>query len=369
MTDRIVGAFTHWAKLKKVLVGSMHPSSYFDEITDAGFRDRMKHINDETIEDLENLSKLLRDNNVEVHRTIDVCNKPGVYSTGNLNVVNPRSPYTPRDFCDFVDNKMLGLLNDNQPVEWFNDYSHHDLFKNFAKQGAQWHQMPKGHGNDFDEFDYDDEDYPQNIIPIMNGSNITKMGNVFYYSKGGSNNQMGIDWYKNVVGDKVTFKQYKDKTLYYAHVDSRIHIIRPGLFLSENPKDVVVKNVPELGKWDCIHLPTGNQAKIDEYYGKSEHHFSGEYGGNYNVKDWTHSWLSNWVDDDVVNTNFNINVISVDDNTVILPEANTEYQKLLEKHKVDSVVSRLRHRLFWGHGLNCFTADILREDECIDYFE
>ena len=86
MTDRIVGAFTHWAKLKKVLVGSMHPSSYFDEITDAGFRDRMKHINDETIEDLENLSKLLRDNNIEVHRTVDVCDKPGVYSTGNLNV-------------------------------------------------------------------------------------------------------------------------------------------------------------------------------------------------------------------------------------------------------------------------------------------
>ena len=54
---------------------------------------------------------------------------------------------------------MLGLLNDNQPVEWFNDYSHHDLFKHFAKQGAQWHQMPKGHGNDFDEFDYDDDDY------------------------------------------------------------------------------------------------------------------------------------------------------------------------------------------------------------------
>jgi hypothetical protein len=368
MSDRIVGAYTHWAKLKKVLLGVMHPVDYFDEIPDEDFRHRMKQIVEETTEDLDNLAEAMQSYGVEVHRTQDTFPTPGVYSNGVINVVNPRPPYTPRDNVDFVGNKMISLHNSNQPHEYFNDFAHHDLFVSLAKQGASWHQMPKGSGRYVRDWDHDDPAFPFESTPFWDASNLTKIGNRFYYSMGINVNQLGLGWYKDVVGDAVEFIQYTDKAKFHEHVDSRIHILRPGLYLSENPADDVVASIPELEKWDCIHLPTSNSRALKEYFG-SEHHFSGTRLDQNNVADWSRKWLTDWVDNDVINTNFNINIISLDESTVILPEPNPEYQKILSTHGVDSMVCRIRHRYFWGQGLNCMTADILREDECVDYLD
>jgi len=367
MTEKIVGAFTQFGKLKKVLVGTMHPNDYYDIIPDKEFRERFRLINDETIEDLDNLANVIKDYGAEVFRTKDMFDQPGVYSNGVINVVNPRPPYIPRDFCDFVDNKMLGIVTNNQPHEYFSDYAYYDLYNSFANQGAEWHQMPKSPGLDFDDVDYNSDDYPQNIFPIWNASNVTKLGSNFYCSPLVTANQKGYNWYKSVIGDKVTFREFKNEHVYYAHVDSRVHILRPGLVVSENPKEVLYENMPELKGWDCIHLPTDNSGKLKSYFGMGTNHFCSQFAGRFDISQWSSDWLRNMVDDDVLNTNFDINIISLDENTVIIPEENPEYQRMLAKHNVDSIVCKLRHKFFWGNGLNCHTADILREDECIDY--
>ena len=372
MTDRIAGAFTSWGKLDKVLLGTMHPISYFDEVPDPAYKDRMVKITQETIEDLDNLSTLMAGHGVEVHRTKSYFNKPGVYSNGHVNMINPRPPYTPRDNVDFVDNKMISLYNSNQPAQYFDDFAHHELFAELARQGAKWNQMPKGPCN-MDEQDskvsYIDDEYPGEFTPYWDSSNVTKIGRYFFHTIKKNSNKLGLAWIKEVLGDKIEFIEYSDKERFVNHVDATIKIIRPGLLLSAYAKEHVVKCIPQMSSWDCIHLPTSNERKIEKYFDFENYHDGRPAENHNNVEKWSSSWLENWADDDVLNTNFDINVISLDENTVIIPEANPEYEKLLAGHNVKTIVCNLRHRFFWGHGLNCVTSDILREDECIDYFK
>ena len=91
-------------------------------------------------------------------------------------------------------------------------------------------------------------------------------------------------------------------------------------------------------------------------------------GFSKNIEDWSQNWVEQWADDDIINTNFDLNILNTDENTVLIPNENPEFEKMLKKHNVDAIVCKLRHRFFWGNGINCFTSEVLREDECINYF-
>ena len=57
MTQNTVGCYTGWGKLKKVVVGELHPIDYFDVLPESSFKERMQKLTKESIEDL--LSQIL----------------------------------------------------------------------------------------------------------------------------------------------------------------------------------------------------------------------------------------------------------------------------------------------------------------------
>ena len=57
MATNTVGSYTGWGKLKKVVVGELHPEDYFDMLPDSSFKERMQKLSTESIADLQNLSK------------------------------------------------------------------------------------------------------------------------------------------------------------------------------------------------------------------------------------------------------------------------------------------------------------------------
>jgi hypothetical protein len=67
-------------------------------------------------------------------------------------------------------------------------------------------------------------------------------------------------------------------------------------------------------------------------------------------------------------TNFDVNTLSIDENTVITSGPNAEVERELAKVGIDVIIAPMRHRYFWDGGIHCNTVDLYREGECEDYF-
>ena len=125
-------------------------------------------------------------------------------------------------------------------------------------------------------------------------------------------------------------------TRYGWHMDGLYSILKPGVI-------VAVKELKELPliypKWDICYL---DQQQIDK---PIEH----EWGGNYNE------------------SNYDVNILSVDQENCIVANENQTLFKFLGKHKINPIVSPFRNKAFWDNGIHCITQDLYREGEMIDY--
>ena len=63
-----------------------------------------------------------------------------------------------------------------------------------------------------------------------------------------------------------------------------------------------------------------------------------------------------------------MNLLSYDQETVIVDERQTNLIKLLEKNKFNVVKIRMRHIYTQGGGIHCATLDTVRESKLEDYF-
>ena len=64
-----------------------------------------------------------------------------------------------------------------------------------------------------------------------------------------------------------------------------------------------------------------------------------------------------------------LNVLSLDTDTVLVDERQTELIKLLEKHKFTTITVKLRHMYTQGGGIHCATLDTVRESKLESYFD
>lgn len=78
------------------------------------------------------------------------------------------------------------------------------------------------------------------------------------------------------------------------------------------------------------------------------------------------TWLNDWVGY-VEETVFDVNMLSIDQNTIICNNYNKEVFDHFKKHKVEPIVFNFRHRYFWDGGVHCITQDLYREGKMEDY--
>ena len=69
----------------------------------------------------------------------------------------------------------------------------------------------------------------------------------------------------------------------------------------------------------------------------------------------------------LIETVFDINVVSIDSNTVITNGYDPDVERKLKKHGVDMIPFDFRHKYFWDSGLHCVTLDLSREGERQSY--
>jgi N-dimethylarginine dimethylaminohydrolase len=164
--------------------------------------------------------------------------------------------------------------------------------------------------------------------PVFDAANILRSNNDILYLVSNTGNKLGGKWLQNLLGDQ--YKVHILENMYsYSHLDSTIALLREGLCLL-NPERVNENNIPEILKsWDKIWSPP----MVDISYHKVER-------------------ASVWV---------GINLLSIDENTVIVDNRQTELIKELKKYNIDALDCKLRHSRTLGGSFHCVTADMIRD--------
>ena len=71
------------------------------------------------------------------------------------------------------------------------------------------------------------------------------------------------------------------------------------------------------------------------------------------------TYLSKWTGF-VAETVFDVNCLVLDESHVIFSAYNKEVFDYCRKHKIEPIISELRHSYFWDGGISCCTQDIRR---------
>jgi len=336
----MVSVNNEWGKLREIIVGTidnanmpthgkdLHCINYATETEipkdEIGFWD--KQVYDETQEDLENLSNLLTDIGVKVHRPSSIDTQK-VVSNGYWETTQYYT-FCPRDTVTVIGNNILESPMSLRSRQFETD-CFRDIFIEKMEEGANWVSSPKPRLLDSM---YQREDLSKitlnNHEPVFDAANILRCNNDILYLVSNTGNLKGAKWLQNFLG-----KDYKVHTIEnvysYIHIDSTIALLREGLCLL-NPERVNENNIPEfLKSWDKIWCPP----MVDIGYHKTIR-------------------ASVWI---------GVNLLSVDENTVIVDNRQIDLIKELKKYNIDTLDSKIRHSRTLGGSFHCVTTELSRD--------
>jgi glycine amidinotransferase/scyllo-inosamine-4-phosphate amidinotransferase 1 len=292
-----------------------------DEI---GFWD--PQVYDETYEDLEKLSTLLKDVGVKVYRPTPIDTQK-VVSNGYWETTQYYT-FCPRDTVTIIGNNILESPMSLRSRQFETD-CFRDIFIDKMEQGANWVAAPKPRLLDSM---YQREDLSKitlnNNEPVFDAANILRCNNDILYLVSNTGNLKGAKWLQNFLGNE--YRVHTIENVYsYIHIDSTIALLRDGLCLL-NPERVNENNIPDfLKSWDKIWCPP----MVDIGYHKTIR-------------------ASVWI---------GVNLLSIDENTVIVDNRQTELIKELKKYKIDTLDCKIRHSRTLGGSFHCVTTEMLRD--------
>ena len=195
---------------------------------------------------------------------------------------------------------------------------------------------------------------------LFEAANTLRMGKDLLYLVSSSGNVLGAKWLQSALGDD--YRVHTTADIYRSsHIDSTAMCLRPGLILLNDTR-VNEKNCPVLFKgWDKIYFgdvaPTSDsELKFQKEVRDPLGYELESLGFQTNLRDMASPWVG-------------MNFLSVDSETVIVDERQTNLTKLLESRKFTVVPVRMRHIYTQGGGIHCATLDTVRDSILENYFD
>jgi N-dimethylarginine dimethylaminohydrolase len=345
-----INTHNDWDPLTEVIVGHAHHSRIATDISARSFgyatidpKDMPMAgrypdwVIDEANEDADGLATALQVLGVKVHRpkTIDWDNTN--YDIGQGWQSKGWYSWCPRDLI-----LPLGdmLIEAPTPVRarYFETRLYEDILYEAFEDGALWIQAPKPKLND-NMYQFDDLSKPTllNHEISFDAPNIVRVGKDLLYQVSNSGNLKGYQWLKRLL-EPMGYRLHYSELYSFAHFDSTIIPLRPGLVLL-NSSRVNKHNCPEIfAKWDKIYFDDcvvqGNA--IDGYPPPCSPYIG-------------------------------MNILSVDEQTIICDDKQIPLMMKLEKHKIDCVPVKFRHAMTLSGGIHCATLDLHRKGTLEDY--
>ena len=148
------------------------------------------------------------------------------------------------------------------------------------------------------------------------------------------------------------------------HCDGSFCPVKPGLILSlQNPKNYK----DTFPGWEVVHLKGEGWSKLKPFLDKKckQRYWVPNAGDEF--YDYVNEWMDDWVTY-VEETVFDVNMLVIDQNNVIVNGFNEKAFDAFERHDITPHIVNFRHRYFWDGGLHCITSDINRVGVQQDFF-
>ena len=372
--------YQHWDRLKLCIVGRSYPPEFYSFIKNSKVRSVMERIAQETEEDYLALTSKLEELGVEVVRPTINPDREFYYKNGRYEP----PPMTPRDCSIMIGNKFYHTWQSELQV--YEDIKGQDW--SAIKTLADFYQLPQYIINEVDQFVRDNivlrsRDYQhildkvansgtevierpwRNCGSILNGAQITRIGRDLYF---------GTEQYTDNMPElqrqySSRFPDYRCHTINTGgHSDGTYCPVKPGLIISLEDVPTYADTFPD---WEVVYLPKQSWELVEPFL-KLKNQNRGKWWVpgeelNNDFTNYVESWLSHWVGY-VEETVFDVNMLVVDEHTVICNNYNEQVFRAFERHGVTAHVVNFRHRYFWDGGLHCITSDVHREGTMKDYF-
>jgi hypothetical protein len=319
--------------LKHCWIGSGFKVEWFSDLPiykNKKVMDPFQRIAEETEEDYQALEKILKDAGVNVHRSFMDINKVGSLK----NIFRP--PVNPRDHFAVIGEKIYAVGG--------NSGGYADVLKQIDKKNIVLKSGTPG---------------------SISTANICRVGKDLWWDLIAGTPQTIVDEYK----DKWTAEGFRVHLSYRGyHSDGSFCVVKPGCIVSLYD---IQDYKTEFPGWDVLYLPDQSWSKVSPFLKMKE-----KVGGRWWLKGEEHNdqliefintWLTDWVGF-VEETVFDVNMLSIDQNTIICNNYNKEVFDHFRKHKVEPIIFNFRHRYFWDGGIHCITQDLYREGTQEDYF-
>ncbi len=319
--------------LKHCWIGSGFKVEWFSDLPiykNKKIMDPLKRIAEETEEDYQSLEKILKDAGVETYRSfLDIDKVKSI-----KNVFRP--PVNPRDHFAVIGDKIYAVGSNSE--------GYADVLKQIGGKNIVLEPNTPG---------------------SLNTATICRVGKDLWWDLHPDTEQETIEKYTEEWTNN-GFRVHTSNRGY--HSDSAFCVVRPGCIVSlYNVQDYKA----EFPGWDVLYLPDQSWSKVSPFLD-----IKAKVGGQWWLKgeehndqliEFVNTWLKDWVGY-VEETVFDINMLSLDQNTIICNTYNKDVFDHFKKHKVEPVLFNFRHRYFWDGGVHCITQDLYREGTQEDYF-
>ena len=315
--------------LKSCLIGRNFSGDFFKKnISDPKVADPLRRIADETEQDYQALEKILNDSNIKTYRIEfdeDKFDKDW----------HERPPVCPRDHFAVIGEKFYAY----QQTDFYGKF-----IQNIAKENLS---------------------FGRNKSVDVSTANISRVGKDLFWDVKKDSTQEDIDFFKNKWSAE-GFDVHVSKRGY--HNDSCFCVVKPGCIVTL--KDVQ-DYATEFPGWDILYVPDQSWDKVSPFLRmkdkvKGRWWIPGEEDNDALIH-FINTWLNDWLGY-VEETVFDVNMLSIDQNTIICNNYNKDVFDHFKKHKIEPIVFNFRHRYFWDGGIHCITQDLYREGKMEDYF-
>jgi len=332
----MINSYTSWQPLEEVIVGRAYSPDYFDFIEDSQVRNQLQQILSETEEDLDNLQKTIETYGARVRRP----NLPDIHQFQQQQTTQggaPLPPLTPRDWQISLGQKLLRVLPMQELDEICAEYAD---------------QVINPHGDSWD---------PDCILNQASASCIVRVGRDVFFDNSDYLKPGQTQW----IVDNCLGPEYRiHEAITDGHGDAVFAILKPGVILSSK-HDAHLHLATDFPGWEVLKIWDSSIWAAMEV-GKFKYEQS---PGAWYVQgqtptaeftDFVNTYLNKWTGF-VAETVFDVNCLVLDEENVIFSAYNRDVFDFCKKHRINPIISELRHSYFWDGGVSCCTQDLTRK--------
>ncbi|WP_228838956.1 inosamine-phosphate amidinotransferase 1 [Nocardia amamiensis] len=362
-----VNSFDEFTTLREVIVGEPHGYTshdadasfrlfYLDNVTPtaaAGSRELAipPQLVDELEEDVEGLCAALAEAGVRVLRPEPVTERTVICSPWWSARETP--PLNVRDQTIILGDTIVETAPHIRGRVFENDYLKPHFYR-YLHAGSAWMSMPRPAlaRQSLDPSFFDGQpvdlsavigDTDTRVLPglghelVFDGAQCIRLGRDVLVNVANTNHELGLSWLRRAFPE---LRFHRLDAIADSHIDSIVVPLRPGLLMLRCAD--YLDALPEpLHGWDIVVPPEQDEDAFPDY---------SDFGFNL---------TSRYID---------INVLSVDEDTVVVNSLCPDLMRTLEKKGLTVIPVRHRHRRLFGGGFHCFTLDTVRAGGHEDYF-